>query len=279
MLHGLDQLLDGGPVSDIDVVVRIEPDNLVAITKKTFVSRGLFPLVAWPYDLAGTTTVFYSLLDASQGVQLDFLHDVAGSGRYGLRSDNLLALSTSHRQVPTITEPARLVYLWRKRSRKQQWSLLRDLREEAKTVKLEQLVDASLAITGSAEVALELVDDNRSVSKSSLSHPWLRTRRIATRLRSPIGFWAHIANGAVASQVAARFGSILPHAIFGEVPTSSFNRRQWYLKSVLPIRLKPGIYVSFGRVPDNLRPDLILDSVASVDDAAARCVAAMSDRF
>ena len=57
--------------------------------------------------------------------------------------------------------------------------------------------------------------------------------------------------------------------------SSGVARSRWSGGSVQPVRLRPGIYVSYGLEPDRPRPDLVAAGNASARDAGMACVEAM----
>ncbi len=103
LLHGADRL-SGGEVSDVDLVVAEDPVSVVQRAAVSWQTRGLVPVVLWPYDIGGTATVFLATPDASEGVQLDLLHDPEGVGKYGVKSGALLASATQAAALPTVSD-------------------------------------------------------------------------------------------------------------------------------------------------------------------------------
>ncbi len=280
MLHGREGLLEGEVVSDVDLVVDLEPDEIIAATRAAFASRGLFPVVVTRYDLAGTMVAWYALEDASEAVQLDFLHDIEGLGRQGLRSAGLLAFSLRDRFPPFVSAEAELVYLWRKRVWKRQLARLDELRTPAASLPVARVIEASIAVTGSERTARELFGKRPLPAWiQTISHPVLRAKRIGARIALPAGFWLHVSSRDLAAQVADTFHRFLPHSRIGEVPRSRVARSRWFWSSVQPVRLRPGIYVSYGLEPDRPRPDLVAADNVSARDAGMACVEAMAARF
>lgn len=280
MLHSREELLKGEVVSDVDLVVDRDPDEIIAATRAAFASQGLFPVVVTRYDLAGTRGVWYALEDASEAVQLDFLHDIEGLGSQGLRSSGLLAFALRDRFPPLIGAEAELVYLWRKRVWKRQLARLDELRTAAMSLPVARVIEASIAVTGSERTAREILGKRPLPAWiQTTSHPVLRVKRIGARIALPAGFWLHVSSRDLAAQVADTFHRILPHSRIGEVPRSRVARNRWFWGSVQPIRLRPGSYVSYGLEPDRPRPDLVAVEDTSVLEIRVACVAAMAARF
>lgn len=278
MLHGRDRLL-AGDVSDVDLVVGEFPEDIVVATHDRFAHNGLHPVVMTRYDLAGTRGVWYLSADASQGVQLDFLHDPQGLGRQGVRSDALLAATKTGDFPPEIDHEHQLIYLWRKRVWKRQHHRLGELRRDAAKCSHARLVEASILVTGSSRTAAELLGtDPRPPWIQTISHPLLRAKRILTRLREPAGFWLHVPGEKVARAVVARFARFLPHALTRRMPVTGVLSPLSIL-SVQSVRLRPGVIVSYGLQPHFPHPDLVVDEGDSVDRVLTTCVATMSQRI
>lgn len=112
LLHNAKSILNGEGLSDVDVVVRDDPWEIVARAVRN--RRGLRLAMLWEYDF-GALTTFWTTNDGSEGVQLDLLRDASGKGKYRVRTDALLAHVDSDVWPPRLTRPAELVYLLSKR--------------------------------------------------------------------------------------------------------------------------------------------------------------------
>jgi hypothetical protein len=284
VLHGSERLEGDGPLSDVDIVVFESPATVIARARGALQEREMVPIVMWPYDIGGSTTVFLCTAGATSGVQLDMLHDPRGLGTYRLATDGFRFEPSPSHPHPEVIELDRLIYLWSKRSVKGQVERL-------------EAIEADLAAWDPAEVqdaAGRLItrdDWRRAVTGAPAGHPrvewsstwiraWLRGRRILQRVRSPIGFWAHLTGdrGADAEVVVDRFRRILVRAVAAESPGGP-NALPWYLQTVTPVRLRPGLVVSYGAVPRGVPvPDLVVADAEDVDEAAKLLVSAMADR-
>lgn len=275
VLHGAEKLEEGG-ISDVDVAVATDPREVIRVSREAWASLGLHPILLWPYDIGGTLTVFLTTGDARDGVQLDMMFDRSGVGKYGVRSDALLQ-SAVDGPIPTLEEPARLIYLWRKRSVKGQLDALPTLRSQASEVPRDALISASELMTGSTEPARGLMgeSDDRSAPRR---HPLSRARRITNRLRSPIGYWAHLGEPALAVELAGRLRGFLVTVETGAVPSPT-GQPWWYLRHVWPVTLRPGVYLSHGPAPTWCPSPSLLGTGEDTEEIAARLVASMSSRL
>jgi hypothetical protein len=51
LLHDAGLPDDDDPVSDIDLVVGTPPATVLSLAAPAWAARGLFPIIAWPYDV------------------------------------------------------------------------------------------------------------------------------------------------------------------------------------------------------------------------------------
>jgi len=277
LLHGLDRL-GAGRVSDVDVAVDEPPIRILARTRRSFADAGLFPVVVWPYDIGGTSTVFYVSADASNGVQLDLLFDECGSGHYGIRSSGLLRWARTCRGLPVLAPEAEVIYLWQKRQRKRQAEALPTLVARAATLDPDTLMAASREITGGERAARSLLEGDVRLSRPSRVRPLRQVRRLGSRVRDPVGWWVHVRDRSTARLIGERFGRILPRVRVTEVPGSGPARLRWFFSTVQPVRLRPGVVVSVGPVTSGVvTPDLVLGDVTG-ETAVVSLVAAMASR-
>lgn len=274
LLHGRDRLLDG-EVSDVDLAVSVPVASVISRTRPIWGAGGLLPVVVWPYDVGGTATVFLTTEDAGEGVQLDLLHDTDGRGRYGVRSEFLVD-SADASTLPSVSKASELVYLWRKRTIKGQQGELASLSEQARRLHYPDLAETSAAITGSVSTAEHLVEGVPSVRP--IQPPLIsRAIRIGHRVAAPVGFWAHTLDERVAEDLVARFSRFLVRVGIEPVPQVG-GRMVWWVSHVQPVRVRPGLFASFGPAPRWPNPDVV---VASDDprEAARLVTAAMSRRI
>jgi hypothetical protein len=277
LLHGRERLLRGD-LSDVDLVVGEDPKSVVRRSWSSWATCGLTPIVVWPYDIGGTATVFLATPDASAGVQLDLLYDRNGVGRYGVKSPPLLASADSSAPLPVVSDSASLIYQWRKRTVKRQTARLKPLEEMANRTDRETLLSTCEAISGSTTAAYQMLEGRSTVGRQWIpSHPEKRAIRLVQRLSEPVGFWAHAGSSAVGAELACRFSRFLPCATTQPTPTLP-RQLVWWATTIMPIRLRPGVFVSTGRLPRYRIPDIVL-APSSRAEAARQLTSAMTARL
>ena len=285
VLHGVERLDEPGALSDVDIVVDRPPVSVIAAAGSALRRRALFPVVVWPYDIGGSSTVFLVDESARSGVQLDMLHDPQGLGRYRIRSGDLVREHASGEAFPTLVEPDRLVYLWAKRRSKGQDRRLGDVATSMRGLEPTAVGDAARRLLTRHDWIEEMTGEraNRPNGRwhAALARTLLRGRRIATRLSSPVGFWAHLAgdDGAIAAEAAERFARVLVVARAVRAPAGR-PAPVWYAREVAPIRLRPGLVVSYGHRPRAVpAPDVELGAAMAADDVVAELVRSMHRRL
>ena len=276
VLHGYERL-EGLNLSDVDLVVSQNPQKVVRATMPFWERRGLVPILAWPYDIGGTLTLFLATGDARDGVQLDILYDPEGRGRSRVRSEALLSFAQERPIAPAIADEARLVYLWQKGMVKGQDARLLALRREAAEVDYGKLADVSLLVTGSLDAARGLVgtDVPHGIERSFA----LRSRlsRVATRVISPIGIWAHVVHSQVGAELTRRLAGYLVIVQSSRLP-GLWRQIPWYAARVAPVRHRAGAFVSFGNGKLVRRPDVEVHS-DEVERAASELIQSMTMRL
>lgn len=275
VLHAANRLEDGD-ISDVDVAVASDPADVIAEVRETWGKAGLSPVVVWPYDIGGTLTVFLANSDGTEGVQLDMLFDPAGIGKYGVTSEGLMA-SARKSPIPVVSESARLVYLWRKRTVKGHHPVLETLRSEASVVPADHLIEASMQLTGSATTAhclLGVADESPSPGK----HPIAQLERLTRRVLAPIGYWAHVSHRDVAEELARRLSGYLVVSKASPVPPRP-GQPWWHLSRVWPTTLRPGIFISHGKEPEWCPSPRIVLRDMNLDEVAPQLIVAMSSRI
>jgi hypothetical protein len=271
VLHGEAALARREVDSDIDVVSDRPVYELVRASTQHWAAVGLYPLIVWPYDVGGTGSVFLTTQDAQQGVQLDFLHDPSGRGRYGARSDRLLDVPVAGRRFTTVAPGEQMAYLLAKRIGKGDPAGARRLVEGA----------------SSRDIALDVLrpdiaDVVRSfVENGTTPRGWDRRPapgHFITRLLRPAGGWVELrgkGSERVATELTSRFARFLPHARCIASPHFA-----GWATSVAPVRWRAGLVASYGpRSRIAPRPDLSIDGPVSTDEAAARIVARLAGRY
>lgn len=277
-LHGKENL-EHGQLSDLDLTVEKKPITVIRLAKPSWMARGLRPILVWQYDIGDTRTVFLATPDARAGVQLDLLHDVRGIGKYGINSEAILTTADLSKELPAVSESARLIYEWRKRSLKRDQRSLQMLYERAKTLEPSTLQSSSLSLTGSTETSRCIVAGVPVATRRRWLHSPLESlSRVAGRLLKPIGFWLHVQDRSIAEELILRFSRILASAEIGEPPPVGFSVLSWWVTRVFPTVIRPAVFVSHGNVPRFPSPDLVIEA-RDADGAARQAVAAMADRL
>lgn len=208
VLHGEGRVSHGDVSGDVDVAVGVRLS--VAIPDLIERLRGRLHLVmVFPYDLASAST-FWATPDGLDGCQIDLLHDPDGRGRYGLRTDEALAIAIPGSRWRRLDDETSRCYLISKR-----W-LKRDV---------EKL--AALCATGGFPVAAQSCFTpaaQRRVRRAINGHqpPWRPAlfwrpvsasamRRYVRRAQVPCGYVLRVDGIAVGllNDAAARFGQFL----------------------------------------------------------------------
>ena len=215
--------------------------------------------------------------DASDGVQLDLLHDPDGVGKYRMRSPALLATAKSAGPFPVVSDTASLIYQWQKRSVKRQESRQRELEKWAINMDTHLLLDLSLTITGSTDTAHSMLGQVSTLTtRPRNTHLGKQMARLAQRLAKPVGFWGHVAEPTVGVELALRFSRFLVTAETQPTPSPKWQP-VWWATSIMPVRLRPGIFLSTGRSPRWPTPDVVV-SASSIDESAHQLTSAMTAR-
>ncbi len=276
VLHGYERLQSLN-LSDVDLVVGQDPRKVVRTSMPFWKQRGLVPILTWPYDIGGTLTVFLATEDARDGVQLDILYDPEGRGRCRLRSEALLSFGEERPLAPTVGDEARLIYLWQKGMAKGQDDRLLALRREAAAVDYEQLAGVSLLVTGSLDAARGLAGTEvpRGLERGLELRP--RISHVASRVKSPIGVWAHVVHGQVGGELTRRLARYLVIVRSSGLP-GSWRQIPWYAAKVAPVRYRAGAFISFGNGALVRRPDVEIRS-DDVEQAASELIESMTRRL
>lgn len=264
ILHREADVASGIVESDVDVVVDRAASAVVAACLPAFNRAGLHVVVLWPYDVGETITLFLATTDASEGVQLDLLHDPRGIGRYGIRSTALIDNAVPGVRWPRPDPHDQLVYLIQKRWVKLQTGSLADLNAEARAASPAQLHASAhrlLAHRG-AEELLAFVETGESLAARTPPALAGFVRRVL-RLARPIGAWIEI-QGSQAEQAAVLlaelFGRFLPHKLATMHPSGRLQEAWWFGRRVAPVKWRAGLVASWAKKPPKLGADLVLQS-------------------
>ncbi|TBT91464.1 hypothetical protein [Propioniciclava tarda] len=115
VLHNTESLASNGAISDIDLAVAGDPWEIVAHLAEQQSAHGLLLAMLWEYDRCSLTSIWLSEA-GEDGIQLDFLADPKGRGRYGLRTGVVLAEEVKGRgSTPHLSVSAEAVYTLSKR--------------------------------------------------------------------------------------------------------------------------------------------------------------------
>lgn len=242
VLHGESRIAMAMPLSDVDVAVDISPEQLIIAAIPEWAAVDLHPVQVCPYDVGGTS-VFLATSDASDGVQLDLLHDPDGYGRLGVRTSRLVDRAYDGCKWPRLPRREEATYLLAKRLLKGQQQAAMKLRAE--------LLEAG----GPADI---LSSARRNFSR--------RGGRIAKRVIDPVGFWLDT-RASTAGPVAERFARFLTNAVVVNADAGFFQ--------LIPHLLRPELVVSSGR---RRGPHLHLD-IDDPDVVARATVRAMTSRI
>lgn len=278
VLHGFERLADD-EVSDVDVVVDRPPSQVTRETFSQWQQAGLQPIVEWPYDIGGTATVFLVTTDATEGVQLDMLFDPMGVGKYRIRSSALLTNTEERSGAFVVSEPGGLIYEWHKRLEKKQAAALPSLKVRATKLDSKELLSCSCSSTGSPSTAYQLMG-RRPPRKPLFRRPHLRLRtlRLINRLRTPVGFWVHVSEAAVAAELENRLKRILITVTTAAAP-GRLVAPLWWISNVAFVRIRPGLFISYGRAHTSWpKPDLVVYE-SDIAKAASQVVLGMSKRL
>jgi len=283
VLHGEQMVAEGIAQSDLDVVVGTDPAAVLSLLKPMLASAGLLPIMIWNYDIGRTITVFLVSPDLMRGVQLDLMDDVDGVGKYGLRTKPVLKARQMGRRWPVMNPLHELVYLLRKRQVKQDRARINDLMAEARRVPNGTLLSEVLIVFSPrvGRSVLKLIASE--APPKGIKYPrcyWMRTaRRLASRIRRPIGIWVELAgepSPEVLRLLALRLEGIFPRCAVTRRPDGLVRQLVWSLVVILPIRWRAGVVVSVGTGwPAG---DVSVDVHEDLDRLCERIVAAMADR-
>lgn len=272
--------------SDVDIALGTPISKAIEAIRPDLASERIIVALIWAYDVGGGASVFFTNQDGSAGAQIDILHDPRGSGRYGLRSGHIVASRRPGLRYDVPNRLDQLLYLLCKSSLKgREARVAEHVREltdaftsEMIGDRVEQLFSRSI---GHALRILVAGGDRRPMFRPIR---WILSLvRIGGRLRRPIGYWVEISGPMAVAQgnaesLVERFGRWLVRSESGRRPYS-VARYYWWLTRVVPVRLRPGIFVSWSEgSTERLRADLVLPASESPDDLAELVIAAMAGR-
>ena len=274
ILHGADRVLTQSVISDLDVVVGLEPDDVIRRISQCLGDSGLWPIMEWPYDVGHTLTVFLATDDGREAMQLDMLNDRRGVGKYAVKSDVLLKRSVRRDGLPVVRPADETVYLVRKRIVKGDRAALVALSDQISGFARSEVAESmssTLSVVGRRSVD-SFLRGRPGVLGIRPIRSALNVLRQARRLFRPTGYWLHCASPEMAEAVVERFGAYLPHAVVLGSPDSPGA-----IVRLLMRRLRPGVVVTCEGAPILIRPDVTVDD-ESIDLAAPRIIEAFRAR-
>ncbi|NIA25559.1 MAG: hypothetical protein GWP04_08300 [Gammaproteobacteria bacterium] len=281
LLQQPDALLAHEPTGDIDIVVGVPPRVALKRAARELEARGVRPAALWHYDVGGTATTFFFDTAGVAGAQVDMLYDPKGLGHYSIRSHALLESSRPGEPFPIVGPLELSIYLFSKRYRKGQTDRVDELKAEIDAVPDTETDDAVRRLVTSRHLAAHITGQSLNISR--IWSPLPRISRLLGRLTTPVGFWVHCPGNreGLAVALADRFGAVLVRSAASRLPAAVFATWRWYFQTVQPIRLRPGIVISWGVAPHGFRPrpDFTVEQDREIDDAARNIIEAMSSRF
>lgn len=271
VLHDESRVAVGSTMSDVDLVTARAPLEILSVIDECLSSRDLHPIVSWQYDV-DSSSVFFTDGTAAEGAQLDFVYGSSGMGNYGLHGAAILDQSVKGDRWARATEIHELLYSVRKRHLKGQSEALDELLAIASEISQDELLKGSREIfSPGAAAAVSAILTGRSQGVGIVEgsrRAWQDAKRLAGRARRPSGFWVALkgeASASLARRVSARFERLLPTQGLGAWDDSISVRS---LGELATVRWRAGVFVSHGRVPPLIEPDLTLET----DDKALESV-------
>jgi hypothetical protein len=272
VLHAAERIRAGTVASDLDIVVAGDPGILIAGLVDELRDVGLTPVMDWNYDLGGTRTVFLAADGGQDGIQLDLLADPEGRGRYGVRSNLLLAGRHFDGRLPVLAARDEVVYLLSKRLIKGDRRRVAELVAAASADPEVPSRVAQLLVPSVATAVRAVLDGRRAKPPARPGRRLATGVRLARRFSRPVGFWFHITDRRVAEEVRDRVARFIPHVTLAAVSDgrSTAVWRRWRT------RLGPGIALSTGNAAAR-GADAVIDA-PTADEAIASIISLMRER-
>lgn len=279
VLHGEHTVAHGGARSDVDIAVAAPPEEILAAAGSELAGADLHPVMIWPYDVR-SASIFVTTAAADDGCQIDVVYDTVGESYYGIRADRILEAAVRGERWPAACTDHELVYLIRKRLRKQQFDRVDELTAVARSMdsgRLHQTV-RNVFDRWTADLVLSVIEGTTPPSRwpRLLSRAWAQSGRVVERFRRPTGFWVSV-DGSHAPESArlieARFGRIVPRAQAIPAAGPMIQRAM----SISKARLRAAVLASWGPIPRGLNPDIgvVADGEEGVEDSLREVVRAM----
>lgn len=275
VIHGEEELAAARVSSDVDLVVDRPIFSVVAAARENWEQAGLRAIMAWPYDVGGTGSIFLATPGARDGVQIDVLFDPEGAGRYGVRSGELLVRLEQGTVFPRVSADAAAIYLLSKRLGKRQLSEAEAIAARLQASPSDQLISA-LTRADVSRGLREFVHEGRDMvirQRVSGFRP--------NRIRHPVGAWIDVGDESaptLALELAEHFGRWVP-ITRSATPVRSAS---WaWTGQIAPVRWRAGLLFSAGisSIFGLMRPDLRLKADPSLAVAAETVVAFLHGRL
>jgi hypothetical protein len=249
MLHGVERI-QNDTVSDVDIALsRLSGDQIRRLLL-AFRDVGMVPLVFCPYDVTAGS-LFLASPDLEEGVQLDMLVDPRGLGKCGIRTEEALRHATVRDSVRVISHLDSWLYQVRKRSLKGDERSLKLLLDH-RPATVEEILSRTMEVFSTEQAKLMCRLLSGGTIGSLRRGNFRELRRLAGRVRRPVGLWVHVA-GAEAPQW---FDAAVDRAERILVRTGRCEIPPWNLFVRLPVpgpcpsvRWRPGIVFSHGSKP------------------------------
>ena len=249
LLHDEERVLAQGVESDVDIAVGVSPRTVLARSLDQLHASNLHPIVVNEYDAGGSASAYIGTADGKDGLQLDMYFDPSGVGRFGLRTGPLLEHSVEGTRWRIVAPEHHNLYLLRKRHWKGDLHRIDHVVNELASHDSDQLRRAiqSLAVPEiGVSIRRVLNGDQIPFRAPRRNLPYDLGRRLK-RLRRPVGFWVEIIGSgseSIAKDLAQRFDRFLTTAV-GKRPGNWVSLARWLLRDVAPIRLRPGLFISW----------------------------------
>lgn len=196
-------------MSDLDVAIDGLSRNWHGELVGGLAEAGLVPLVVWPYD-SGAVSLFLASDGLADGVQLDLLFSPSGEGRYGFRSTAALGETCPGSPIDTLSPIDSWLYQVQKRWMKGQSAQL-DVLIASPPAGREVLLRRTRILFAEKHITLvcALIEGDEPVGPGR--HLINDVPRIARRLFTPAGLWAHSLSpdGACAEEIHRRLSRFL----------------------------------------------------------------------
>ena len=257
--------------SDVDLCVAEPPLYVISRVIGDLENSGVFLILVFHYD-RGSYSLFFANSHGTGGAQVDLVHDPAGAGLYGVRTNTLLARRTTGARWPRADELDEALYVLRKRQVKGDAARIalarRDLMAFGTTRTTRRATDLFVEPAASSVIG----DSRRSSTGRSSVALWRSRLMRPSRVRQRCGYWAHVAGSeapTVARDLAHRMSRLIKTTTATEPSLSFLMNNLW----------RPRLVISTGVSRGWMHPDTVLESDhQALDDLGSRLVTSMHMR-